>query len=198
MSSSEPVKRCTKCGQRKPHSEFYANAGGKDGLRADCKACVAARRKAWYAENREREIHRVKDWQRENREKYLAKQRRWREENREELSRRNRERHLQKTFGITPDDYDRMLEEQGFGCGICGDAPPEHGPLHVDHDPRTGEMRGLLCIRCNNGLGQFRDAPSLLRSAIDYLCHGPKLVELVEQVGLTRERAASLTREASV
>lgn len=198
MSSSTSTKRCTKCGEIKPLGAFYRAPANRDGRRGDCKDCNLAAKRKWYEQNRERAIERARTWQRENRARYQDKQRRYREANRDELSRKNRERHLQKTFGITLADYVRMLEEQGFGCGICGDAPPEGGSFHVDHDPRSGRVRGLLCVRCNNGLGQFRDTSSLLRSAIDYLHRGPGLVELVDHVALARERAAFLTREASV
>lgn len=160
---------------------------------------MAARRKSWYSENREREIDRVKGWQRDNRDNYLAKQRRWREENREELSRRNRERHLQKTFGITLDDYQRMLDEQRGGCAICGAPEPEGSSLHVDHDHDTGEVRALLCFPCNNALGLLEEDEERVQSLLEYLHDpGPVRSRVDEQVAAIRERAASLTRQASV
>ena len=50
-------------------------------------------------------------------------------------------------------------------CVICGDT----GPLVVDHDHKTGQIRGLLCNHCNRGLGHFRDSPELLEFARMYL-----------------------------
>lgn len=77
-------------------------------------------------------------------------------------------------FGITLEDYDRMLESQGGRCAICGtDTPTGHGAKHgrfsVDHDHETGEVRGLLCHDCNIGLGGFRDNIYFIEKAIYYL-----------------------------
>ena len=77
-------------------------------------------------------------------------------------------------YGITPDQYDHMMKDQQGLCLICNQ--PETLPLKgrvrrmaVDHDHKTGEVRGLLCSDCNTGLGKFKDNPELLLSAIRYL-----------------------------
>ncbi len=56
---------------------------------------------------------------------------------------------------------------QGNTCAVCVQVGVER--RHVDHDHRTGEVRGILCVNCNGGLGQFRDDPAVLRRAADYL-----------------------------
>ena len=71
-------------------------------------------------------------------------------------------------YGITIDDYNRMLEDQDHKCKICL-AGEERGRLHVDHCHETGKIRGLLCHQCNNGLGCFHDSDSLLEHAIEYI-----------------------------
>jgi len=79
---------------------------------------------------------------------------------------------LRRNYGITLAEYDEMLEAQGGRCKIeaCRtDVPGGHGRFHVDHNHETGKIRGLLCHRCNIGLGHFRDSPHLLQSARDYL-----------------------------
>lgn len=81
-----------------------------------------------------------------------------------------RGRTLQQKYGITLGDYNRMLESQGGGCAICGESPKKGKKLlAVDHNHKTGEVRGLLCGRCNAMIGFSGDAPDLLKAAIRYL-----------------------------
>lgn len=86
-------------------------------------------------------------------------------------STRARELHLAKLYGITLADYDAMLAAQGGQCAICSATEPGGNAAHwhVDHDHATGHVRGLLCARCNLGLGYFQDDPARLVSALDYL-----------------------------
>jgi hypothetical protein len=74
-------------------------------------------------------------------------------------------------YGLSLEDWDHMLEVQGARCAICGTDDPGNGnkAFAVDHDARTGAVRGLLCVKCNRGLGHFADDPARLRSAADYL-----------------------------
>lgn len=72
-----------------------------------------------------------------------------------------------KRHGLTPEDYAELFLKQGGRCGICGS--PGVGPLRVDHDHETGAVRGLLCHKCNVGLGHFNDDPDLLARAQEYL-----------------------------
>lgn len=75
---------------------------------------------------------------------------------------------------ITFADYERMLAAQGGVCALCRqpETVVQHGRvarLSVDHDHRTGRVRGLLCRACNTTLGRFNDDPELFRRALDYL-----------------------------
>jgi len=80
-------------------------------------------------------------------------------------------------FGITIEDYERMLEEQGGGCRICHDPPPENGSLHVDHDHKTGKVRALLCVKCNNAIGALGEKYELFQAAADYIDRDDELTE---------------------
>lgn len=95
----------------------------------------------------------------------------WQKNNPVQAARQKRNHHLLKRFGITKAEEDRLLAEQGGVCAICTGSISDkrgYGP-HIDHDHETGEVRGILCIRCNNGLGLFKDNIELLRAAADYL-----------------------------
>jgi hypothetical protein len=75
-----------------------------------------------------------------------------------------------KIYGLTVGDYERILTEQHGRCAICRTGDPGHTrAFHVDHDARTGAVRGLLCSKCNRGLGHYDDSPARLRAAADYL-----------------------------
>ena len=75
-------------------------------------------------------------------------------------------------FGITLDDYNRMLKSQNNRCAICNGTETgnrTHNNLSVDHCHATGKVRGLLCHDCNTGIGSMKDDVELLDKAIAYL-----------------------------
>lgn len=72
---------------------------------------------------------------------------------------------IKRLFGMSLDDYAAVFKEQGGRCKIC----PETDKLVIDHDHVTGKVRGILCRKCNHGLGCFRDNTDYLKGAIDYL-----------------------------
>jgi hypothetical protein len=72
-------------------------------------------------------------------------------------------------YGITPEIYDSLLEEQGGVCATSGCGGEGNPWLHVDHDHHTGLVRGLLCHSCNMALGNARDSIEVLEGLIAYL-----------------------------
>jgi len=83
---------------------------------------------------------------------------------------RRRRQYLRYHYGITLEEYATLLDEQGERCAICGMTPEDNGRrLCVDHDHKTGVVRGLLCLCCNTVLGNARDNPKILRTGALYL-----------------------------
>jgi Recombination endonuclease VII. len=92
--------------------------------------------------------------------------------NPERLERRRKYKlnhHLTKTFGITIEAFNAILEAQGGKCKICRRKVRKAARLYVDHDHKTGRVRGLLCPSCNMGIGCFQDNPKLLKAAQRYV-----------------------------
>jgi hypothetical protein len=73
--------------------------------------------------------------------------------------------HRRYKYGLEPAEREALIAAQDGLCGICREEPAEH----VDHDHGTGEVRGMLCLRCNTGLGNFRDRADIVDRALTYL-----------------------------
>lgn len=96
-----------------------------------------------------------------------AYNREWKKKNPDKVKAQKRRKRF-RTYGITEEDFNDMWDAQGGRCAICGSSDP----ANIDHCHTTGDVRGLLCHKCNFGIGQFNDNPDLLRAAIDYLGGG--------------------------
>lgn len=104
--------------------------------------------------------------------------RQWQREHREagaEWRRRNADRilfgRLKREFGLTPEDYASLLMRQGGHCAVCNrsTADQHKTKLCLDHDHKTGHVRGILCSRHNIAIGLCDDDPHILRALADYL-----------------------------
>ncbi len=185
------MKVCKKCGLTKPIDDFYRAAGMRDGHRNECKVCDLAAKRERYLANPQAAIARVKRWQQENPERHRENQRRMRST--PEGKERQRAGHLKRKYGITLEQYDKLLARQGGRCAICRREPRPDISLHLDHDHESGQLRGILCFRCNNALGDFDDDPTLLWAALGYL---RSYQAFDDEVALARERAHQLRRPA--
>lgn len=83
----------------------------------------------------------------------------------------NRNSFLKSQYGISVEDYDRLLKDQKGSCAICGLKQASRKNVHftVDHCHITGKIRGLLCFKCNSGLGYFNDNREIVFKAYIYL-----------------------------
>lgn len=157
-SSGRYVKVCTKCGECRPALENFGKHKkyGHDGLRGECKACIAALSRALY----HRDI-----------EKNRARAKRYVQSGKARAAIRRYE--MQRKYGLTPEQVDGMKSARDYRCDICATECPNAnrgpGQLHVDHCHRTGVVRGMLCGACNKALGLFKDDTARMRTAIAYL-----------------------------
>lgn len=88
--------------------------------------------------------------------------------NRERYKEINRKSNLRR-YGLTVEDYNKILAEQGGLCAICRKPCTVNPSLSVDHDHKTGKVRGLLCSLCNQALGLAKDSPEVLEALARYL-----------------------------
>lgn len=134
--------------------------------------------KKWAEENPERMRELQKDHQKKPKWKKYRKD--YYQRNKEKNKKQTRDNKLKRCYGITLDDYNKMLLKQEGKCCICGRtqkeaAPGRKGNLVVDHCHETGKVRGLLCHHCNAALGQFQDDVKVMRRAIKYLKNSKNL-----------------------
>lgn len=82
-----------------------------------------------------------------------------------------------KQYGITVEQYNNMHAEQDGKCAICNNPSANNRLLGLDHCHTTGQIRKLLCMECNTGLGKFKDSRPLLQKALNYLevCEAKRL-----------------------
>lgn len=151
------MKKCSRCGQGKPTSDYHKDNRNPDGLYGWCKDCARAKAREYRANN----VEKVRESQKRTRQ------------SKPDFYRNKR---LVYEFGITLAQYEEMLQAQDGKCAICNQPERRFHPktgklweLCVDHDHESGEIRGLLCCDCNTALGLFKDNPDSLYAAIKYL-----------------------------
>lgn len=84
------------------------------------------------------------------------------------MNSKQKDKYLQKKYGISLKEYRLILRQQNGKCAICRH-PPKTRALNVDHDHKTGKVRGLLCYRCNKLLIGRHTNPEIFLKAYKYL-----------------------------
>lgn len=129
-----------------------------------------------------------KEWIKKNPEKWHASQKRYREAHKEREHRRHKVYYnthkeqirkkmivwwLRKRFGLTPETFEALWEKQKGLCAICDVALNRTQYGHtIDHDHKTGKIRGLLCHPCNRLLGRLHDDTTFIKRIEQYLLNG--------------------------
>lgn len=139
------MKNCPHCGLQKPLSEFRTDKRKKNGVGSYCKPCSSEKGKEYKAKRLALQGDAL-------RKKFVAVERK-------------------RLYGITQEQFDEMKNNQNNLCAICKN-PLDHGKnTCVDHCHTTNKIRGVLCAKCNFGLGQFNDSIQRLKSAIEYISY---------------------------
>lgn len=203
------IKPCRRCGQpnlRGPYTVLCQDCkdlppkddrsvcrrctqpNDRGGRTTICSACVAAdstQSKKAAAKMRKQEAPRGMSWC-SSCERYLEHDKFYsRNESTcfECRAKNSRDRSLNNSYGITEDQYLEIFIAQGKKCAICGNTPKKQR-FHVDHDHKTGLVRGILCLWCNHKLlGGARDSVIYLQRAIEYLNAPPAIAAIGEQYG---------------
>lgn len=151
-------KKCFICQTIKDYSCFGKDASSRDGYAYECKSCKNQRMRQYRPPLTEALKTRQKHYQEQ-----------------EPIKRKRTERACSRRFrslgiDLTPDICIAKYNEQNRTCAICGMSETINSiALALDHDHTTGAIRGLLCRKCNGGLGLFRYNPNFLRKAAVYL-----------------------------
>ena len=150
---------CRKCKQEKPLSEFWGNKRSANKKAYRCKECQTVDRIICNSKHKEAR---------------QAYSREYEHNRRKRPPHYNPNRHKAtklRQYGLTDDQYTRMLTDQNGLCKICKTncSLISSGKLVIDHNHRTGKIRGLLCGSCNVMLGNARDSAEILRSGAEYL-----------------------------
>ena len=164
------TKRCSKCERVLPATTeyFYKNKNGKYGLNSWCKKC----HRKFDSVYRRSEKRKISLQRYSHSEKGRQSQKRYAATVNGNCKRKNNS--LKSKYSITLERYNQMLVTQDGVCAVCG--RPETAKnkwglrqLCVDHDHKTGRIRGLLCDGCNRMMGHARENVATLLAAGIYL-----------------------------
>lgn len=105
--------------------------------------------KNYYKKNKEK----LSKYRSDYREKNQEKEKLWQCSYREKSVEKRRNYAIKKRYGLSPEDFSRILEDQDYQCKCCGKV--FNKIPHIDHCHTTGRVRGLLCSSCNTSLGKY-------------------------------------------
>lgn len=161
------MKRCPKCQTTRTLLSFHRDRSRKDGLQPWCRPCVNVAKAKWLERNLDKARAYSREWARANRNKaeHCEKQKAWWKKN----GHRYKGKAGLAKYGLTLEAFRLLLSGQGGVCAICLKPCMTGQRLAVDHDHVTGVVRGLLCRKCNIGIGHFGEDPAVLLRAIEYL-----------------------------
>lgn len=160
------MKQCRECKDFKALGKFHKRIQAKDGLKPICKDCHRISNREWRKDNKEAVNKDAQQRRLANLEKCREKERIYRTDNYDKI----RDRFLKYNYNIDITQYNNIFESQRGCCSICNAHQSTFKKaLAVDHCHKTGKVRGLLCAKCNKGIGHFSDSIEIFENAIIYL-----------------------------
>ena len=169
LQQEQSVKTCSACRQELTINNFYKNRGSSDGFCAQCIKCATPAIKKNYQQKREKFLEYKKQWYEKNKENQLLKLKKYYIKNRTKIIATRKEQRMQKLYGISLQEKEDMLHNQGNCCAICKSQTFTGSNWHIDHDHKTNKIRGILCGKCNHLIGLANDDTLILDAAIQYL-----------------------------
>ena len=135
------MKQCSRCRLEKDQSLFNVDRGRRDGLQPRCKSCQSLSNKESKAKKDPLE-----------------------------LKKRQYKANIKYMYGVSIEWVEERLAAHNNKCKVCGTKMKLYtNTVAIDHCHETGEVRDIVCKKCNTAMGQFRDDPKLIAKAIDYL-----------------------------
>lgn len=167
LKEKPKVFSCKRCDNEYPFTNeyFYRDKSRKFGLNYVCKFCERKGTRDRYKNDPELWARYHKKYRKNNLEKTNSYKKKWIKQNPDS----ERNTRLKYTYGITLVEYNEILAKQNLVCAICRKECMTGKNLCVDHNHNSNEIRGLLCDKCNKGLGCFDDNIELFKQAIKYL-----------------------------
>ena len=141
-------RTCYICRIEKDINDFYKNKGQPSGYDFKCKDCK-------------------KEYNKNHKSHMKESSKIWADEHKERVKEISRKGHLKRKYSISPEDYNRLMKQQNNKCLICHRIPDKK--LFIDHNHKTGKVRGLLCQNCNLMIGNAGEDINILLSGIEYL-----------------------------
>lgn len=146
------IKKCSNCKVEKPRSEFPFQNKSANKIMSACKICSYERVKVARLKN----IDKVRLLDKVRYQKTKERRVEYAREYRRKHPDRTRATNWKGKYGITPEYFYNKLNEQNNKCDICNRDMNDYGKIFcVDHNHKTGKVRGLLCDPCNYGLGFY-------------------------------------------
>ena len=156
------VAKCRVCGVELTDENWYPSLRDRGFI---CKDCVHRR----YIEHKEQHKEYMHRYYEIHKQEIKENGVKYRRDNKEKIKKFKKIGWYKSKYGLNKEEYENLLKRQDNKCAICGKEFNESNVPHVDHDHKTGKIRGFLCNNCNTGIGMLCEDPKLFDKAKEYI-----------------------------